>query len=231
MQKNLKMLRSRMRCVRIFHYFRRNNPRYTNRYYYRFIEMVGPEKYLHSPLVRNEWDAARYSFDKMYGLVSAWCESFEIIRCDNEGIQDMRNYLDTLFSAEISTLKNHCYSAEKGLYDFIRKADEEEGKQHLEFYMRLRDSISELEADMNNKDKTEYALLTERIKNTKKIITLYKQLAEFSDSEKAYAIKKFEELSGRKEEKKEEKNKEENKDGFSDDVQTDTANATDSLPA
>lgn len=64
MKNGLKKLRKNMITTRIFLHFIRNSSGYTNQYYYRFIEIVGPEKYMKSARIRNEWDSARYSFDE-----------------------------------------------------------------------------------------------------------------------------------------------------------------------
>lgn len=233
MQKNLKTLRFRMRCVRIFHYFRRNNPRYTNCYYYRFIEIVGPEKYLCSPLVRNEWDGARYSFDKMYGLVSAWHKSFDIIKIEDYTIGEIRDYLNSLFLQEINALKSHCDSIQKDLYVVVKNAEAEESKKVFEAFLKLKNSIDDLERKEKYKAETELLQFTKEIRNVEKIIELYKQISEFSNSEKDFAVKKLKEIKSKQEQqsKNEENKKEEKKDGLSVDVQADTANTPDTLPA
>ena len=102
MKEKLKKLRCTMKCKRFFFYFTRNNPVHTYRCYCRFIEIIGPEKYLRSPLVRNEWEAARYSFDKMYGLVAAWCEDFSFLNTDDKVINDLKEYFSSFYSGKIS---------------------------------------------------------------------------------------------------------------------------------
>jgi len=72
MQKEIEKLVKQMRKINIFMYFFRNNPRYTNRFYHQFIQIVGYENYREMLSIKNEWDGARYSFDKMYGLLYAW---------------------------------------------------------------------------------------------------------------------------------------------------------------
>lgn len=51
----------------------RNSPRQTNKYYYRFIELIGRENWdALDPIYKSAWNNARNSFDKMYGLAAAW---------------------------------------------------------------------------------------------------------------------------------------------------------------
>ncbi len=225
MSDSLKKMKCSMRCTRIFLHFIRNKPGYTNRYYYRFIEMVGPEKYLCSPIVRNEWDGARYSFDKMYGLVCAWSESFEIFEADDAVSGDLQEHLSALCSKEISSLKKHCDSIEKDLFAFVKNSEEEEGKRRFNSFISLKEKIAELERDTDQKGKTKYSRVSSEIRKTEKIIEIYKQLSEFAIFEKDAAVKNT------SQEKSEQTNKtEEKKDGLSVDLHIDPANTDNSLP-
>lgn len=230
MHTKLKKMYFSMRCTYFFLCFMRNKPSYTNRYYYRFIEIVGPEQYLRSPLVRNEWDSARYSFDKMYGLVSVWYKSFDILKIEDYVIGDMRDYLNNLFQEEINSLKTHSESVQKDLYVLVKNAEAEEGKRDFEAFIKLKNSIADLEHEGKYKAETELLQLTEEIKKTRKIIELYKQISEFSISEKELAVKKLEEIKNKQEKHQEENKKEETNDGVSDNLQTDTADPSDTLP-
>lgn len=189
MQEKMNKLYLSMKCTRIFLHFIRNKPCYTNHYYYRFIEIVGPEKYLNSPLVRNEWDSSRNSFDKMYGLVSAWRKSFDILKIEDYVIGDMRDYLNNLFQEEINSLKSHCDKVQKDLYAFIKSAEAEESKRSFEAFIKLRNSIADLELEGKYKAETELLQLTKEIRNIEKIIEIYKQISEFANSEKDFAVK------------------------------------------
>lgn len=189
MSDSLRKMKCNMRCTRIFLHFIRNKSGYTNRYYYRFIEIVGPEKYFCSSIVRNEWDGARYSFDKMYGLISVWCKNFSILDTEGNVIGDMKEHLDSLYSKEISSLKKHCESIEKDLFAFVKNSDEEEGKRHFSSFISLKEIIAELERDTEKKGKTEYNRVSSEIRKTEKIIEIYKQLSEFAILEKEAAVK------------------------------------------
>lgn len=51
----------------------RNSLRHTNKYYHRFIGIIGKENYdALDPALKNAWEGAKNSFDAMYGLAAAW---------------------------------------------------------------------------------------------------------------------------------------------------------------
>lgn len=71
-QKMMKMHKEMKGC-KIKWYFFRNNFRSTNYYYNKFIEIIGLEAWKKlDPYYKSEWNSARYSFDRMYGLIRAW---------------------------------------------------------------------------------------------------------------------------------------------------------------
>ena len=101
---DLTTLFSSMKKDLILFYFFRNNSRFTNRYYYRFISVIGAETYHSLDSVKYEWESARYSFDKMYGLVAAWKDNGSFIS-------------DNLFEKELKNLQ----TAVNELSDEIKK--------------------------------------------------------------------------------------------------------------
>ena len=194
-----------MLCTRIFLHFIRNKPGFTYRYYYRFIEIVGPEKYFHSPMVRNEWDGARYSFDKMFGLVSGWKESFEILEMNYYPVADICGHLNNKVQQEICSLKSHCTAVENDLYSLVKDAEPEDGKNLFDAFIRLKSSIADLELKYNSE---KVCLLPEKqLEYIEKIFGIYKAIAEFSDSEKAFALKKLADNQRKRENKPETENK------------------------
>ncbi|MBQ2724490.1 MAG: hypothetical protein IJF78_02165 [Clostridia bacterium] len=72
-------LRSRMWHTNVKYHFVRNNPRHREQYYFALIAMVGYDnwKYI-DPTIRMNWESARLSFDRMYGMVKDFSENADI---------------------------------------------------------------------------------------------------------------------------------------------------------
>lgn len=70
-------LKKQMRRVNRAFYFTRNNNKNKYRFYNGFISVFGYDAYKNevSADVRNSWDSASNSFDKMFGLLLAWTKS------------------------------------------------------------------------------------------------------------------------------------------------------------
>ena len=68
--REIKRLRRRMRGTNFFYHLVRNNPRHRDQYYFALIAIVGYEKWadIHAD-IRMNWESARLSFDRMYGMV------------------------------------------------------------------------------------------------------------------------------------------------------------------
>ena len=67
-------MKCRMCKINLFLHFSRNNPRTTNYCYHMFIGLIGYDEWNYcSPEIVNAWNTARGSFDKMFGLIKAWC--------------------------------------------------------------------------------------------------------------------------------------------------------------
>ncbi|MBE6686187.1 MAG: hypothetical protein E7591_03050 [Ruminococcaceae bacterium] len=66
------------REMNVIHYvlfFFRNNPEFRTRYYHEFIKWVGYDNWDEVlPEIRNSWESARNSFDKLHGLARAFKE-------------------------------------------------------------------------------------------------------------------------------------------------------------
>ena len=66
----IKYLRRRMRCTNFFFHLVRNNPRHREQYYFALIAIVGYEKWGNiNEDIRMNWESARLSFDRMYGML------------------------------------------------------------------------------------------------------------------------------------------------------------------
>lgn len=211
MIEKLEKLRSCMRFDRLCFYFTRNNPAHTNRYYCRFIEIIGPERYLCSPFVRNEWEGARYNIDKMYGLICAWCKDFSILNTDDSLINDLQKYFCSFYCREIDTLKKACDSFEGELVDFIRASDESEAKSRFKNFMSIKERILTLEIKEEDKKEAGYSSLRSEVKKSEEIIEIYRQLADFATCEKDLFAKKFNDEKNKQEKNKSEENKTEEK--------------------
>lgn len=181
MLKSLKALRQRMNRTRIFLHFIRNSTGYTMRYHYMFIEIVGAEKYFRTPLVRNEWHGARNSFDKMYGLVSAWCESFEIFEGEDCELDDLSSYLNEFVPRELDALKNKFSCIENQIPVILRDYEKNDAENIFKNYLSIKKAVSELENEEKDEDKTRFSTLAEKTKKAEKIVAIYKQMAEFSE--------------------------------------------------
>ena len=72
-------LHSRMWHTNVKYHFVRNNPRHREQYYFALIAMVGYDnwKYI-DPTIRMNWESARLSFDRMYGMVKDFSENADI---------------------------------------------------------------------------------------------------------------------------------------------------------
>lgn len=162
-------------------FFTRNNPIHTNRYYYRFIEIVGSERYLSSPLVRNEWDGARCSFDKMYGLVAEWRKSFDILNGEEPQYTEFGDRLDSLISKRITDLKSRLDEIFNGVIPLAKDSDENEGKTLLEKYIDIKNSILDVERTVKteNADKSQTVVLSKKINHIEELEVLYNDLVGF----------------------------------------------------
>ena len=89
-------LLTHMRVRKVFRYFSRNHLRHTSYYYNKFIEIIGLETWekLHS-YYKSEWNSARYSFDRMNGLLASWYKKneFPLASNDNSKNDDPRQIL------------------------------------------------------------------------------------------------------------------------------------------
>lgn len=71
-------LRIRMERTNFWFHLVRNNPRHREQYYFALIAMVGYENWKNiDPTVRMNWESARLSFDRMYGMVKDFAENAE----------------------------------------------------------------------------------------------------------------------------------------------------------
>ncbi|MBR6745671.1 MAG: hypothetical protein IKM00_10740 [Clostridia bacterium] len=89
------MKREMRKCKNRFYFFR-NNFRSTNYYYNKFIEIIGLENWKNlDSYYKSEWNSARYSFDRMYGLIRAWYQKneFPLASNDNSKNDDPRQIL------------------------------------------------------------------------------------------------------------------------------------------
>lgn len=73
----IKKLKTQMRRVNRFFHFTRNNSKNRFRFYNGFIAVFGYDTYKNDVYadVRNAWDSAQNSFDKMFGLLLAWAKT------------------------------------------------------------------------------------------------------------------------------------------------------------
>ncbi len=71
-------LRRRMWHTNVWFHLVRNNPRHREQYYFALIAMVGYENWKNvDPTLRMNWESARLSFDRMYGMVKDFAENAE----------------------------------------------------------------------------------------------------------------------------------------------------------
>ena len=72
-------LRERMWVTNVVFHLVRNNPRHREQYYFALIAMVGYENWKNvNDTVRMNWESARLSFDRMYGMVKDFAENAEV---------------------------------------------------------------------------------------------------------------------------------------------------------
>ena len=172
-----------MCCTGIFMHFIRNNPIYTNRYYYSFIEIIGTEKYLRAAYIRNEWDSARYSFDKMYGLISAWCKRFDMLDEEIDVFDDIKKSFSNFVFKEVDLLKS-CFSVtENEVFNVLRFYKEDDAKNIFDAYLKIKDDMAVIN-NKRDKNKSDYKQLTDDIEKIEKITDIYRQILELSNSVK-----------------------------------------------
>ena len=161
-------------------FFTRNNPIHTNRYYYWFIEIVGSERYLNSPLVRNEWDTARYSFDKMYGLIAEWRKSFDILNGEVISYADLSGSVDHLIENKMSALGDYFNKIAEGVFDLAKASADKKAKQLIDSYVDIKSKICKLKQTEKDKE-CDSALekLQKKIKHIEEIEKVYNQITEF----------------------------------------------------
>ncbi len=134
MTETLKKLHKRMIGTNWFLHPFRNNPRFTVFYYNYLIDAPGLDIYQKSTYAKIEWDAAKFSFDKMYGLVAAWKNNPP--RFDDEvNNVALKQSTDELLSA-LLYLNGSIELNEKEIYDSIAKYDD--FKKHLDSYTDLK---------------------------------------------------------------------------------------------
>ena len=161
---------------------------------------MGVEKYLRSPLLRNEWDGARNSFDKLYGLVSTWRKCFAIFECEKPVMSDEeKERLDNFIQKQAELLRKKSDSLEEDLFDHIKK-DEAEGKKHFTDFVELNKKLAEVEFE-SEKKLSESEALAEKLEKIECIVNIYKQLTETAIAEKDLFKKELEEKSKLIEEK------------------------------
>ena len=72
-------LRERMWVTNVVFHLVRNNPRHREQYYFALIAMVGYENWKNvNDTIRMNWESARLSFDRMYGMVKDFAENAEV---------------------------------------------------------------------------------------------------------------------------------------------------------
>ncbi len=187
--KKLESLYCHMRCTRIFMRFLRNNPRYTNRYYQKFIEIIGTDEYLKSPLVKLEWDSAKNSFDKMYGLVSSWRKGFSILETDEKAFTVLHDAINSL-SKEIDSLPTLIDIDEAEILSLLKSADDADAKKLLNSYIDFLDKTSDIGKE-NTSGISALISLINKVERTTKIIEIYKQKVDLSKT--AQSLKEKEE--------------------------------------
>lgn len=131
----LKALFRRMRCTNWFLHPFRNNPRFTSFYYNYLINAPKLKIYQNSTYAKIEWDAAKFSFDKLYGLVAAWKKNPPCFDVDEINSEELKQRTDELLSALLS-LNGSIELNEKNIYDSTAKYDE--FKKSLDSYTDLK---------------------------------------------------------------------------------------------
>lgn len=149
-KKELKILFHKMRFVLVVFYYFRNNSRFTNRYYYRFISAIGAKNYHSSLTMKYEWESARHSFDRMYGLLAGWKDTADIISISSfEGeMKSLQNSVNEL-SAEIKKING----AELSENDYIEKIKSTEDSAVCGSVIKCYSEVKNMLDDINqNKD-------------------------------------------------------------------------------
>ena len=73
-------MRKSGRFINCLCHFTRNNPRTTEYYYNRLVSLFGADVWnqANAPF-KLQWENAKYSFDRMYGLVKGWCKAEAVL--------------------------------------------------------------------------------------------------------------------------------------------------------
>lgn len=72
-------LRMQMERTNFWFHLVRNNPRHREQYYFALIAIVGYENWKNvNDTIRMNWESARLSFDRMYGMVKDFAENAEV---------------------------------------------------------------------------------------------------------------------------------------------------------
>lgn len=148
-------LRRRMRCTNFWLHLVRNNPRHRDRYYFELISIVGYENWSKvNDIIRMNWESARLSFDKMYGMVKSFAEHIDVYSSvfgfempdmtKPDEFQDMKNNIDS-FNRNMQNFNENMQNF-KSLYDkFRKKLDELDQFQNIKGELiSCRDSLNEL---------------------------------------------------------------------------------------
>lgn len=173
MENKLKALKKEMRSTLAFAFFFRNNPMFVNRYYQMGIDAVGRKKYQNLPLVRNEWEGARNSFDKMYGLVCAWCKDGSAFDIDGKICQDVCEKFNDFVLKETDSLNKRLVSFENELVSLVKSSEKKEAELLFKEYIKLKTGMFELNSLKDSE--TDFSKSTEMIE---KVVDLYKSLLE-----------------------------------------------------
>lgn len=76
---SLKKLKRGMDCTNFWFHLIRSNPRHREQYYFGFVAIVGYENWKKLPeMIRINWESARLSFDRMYGMVKDFKRNNEV---------------------------------------------------------------------------------------------------------------------------------------------------------
>lgn len=76
---SLNKLKRGMDCTNFWFHLIRSNPRHREQYYFGFIAIVGYENWKKLPeMIRVNWESARLSFDRMYGMVKDFKRNSEV---------------------------------------------------------------------------------------------------------------------------------------------------------
>ena len=178
---DLTTLFSSMKKDLILFYFFRNNSRFTNRYYYRFISVIGAETYHSLDSVKYEWESARYSFDKMYGLVAAWKDNSSFIS-DNLFEKELKNLQTAVneLSDEIKKMNGSELVTEEYIDKIKSSGDLSVCESAINCYHELQNTASEINKDAQCD--TQIQNVIRKVTNNKKYLEIIRRNNEMKNS-------------------------------------------------